>query len=703
MGAAVSVDAVALTQELDDVLPKTPRGSPDVARCDRDKVMAVVDKAMPRIREQYDAAWAFYSRTSGPAARGTSDLLESSAALEADFSPAEPPRCALPPGATVEVLLLEASTHGEALLRGMERIASASGGAFHAGPRKKAARIAEKAAADYEGDVARVIDVERATVVFQSAEDFNYGISLARAAARRGDVALSRCKDRLPGVGGSGYRDLVLNMAREGFVGECQFTLGRVFDVKKYSHRIYSIARVLEGGGDDEALRRALGGAGLESEQALRLYVDGEGAVLDACGSVAALQKALARALPRGCDVANVYAAPVVAAPWTERVALRVDPSAPLGVSFDRGGAVKSLKPSSPLLEALRACRARGALADVAARPEADPDHPRVLEGWRVARVGEVPIDGLEDLREVLGGLKRSGAGPVDVVLRPPPASAGDVRVRLGVDDVSGVAALRDAVLLRQSFQRRLNKALGAAPGTVRVDRAAFVDAYARLMMRFTKLTPHQRQKLEASKRADASLLLAPAGGGKTFVAIQRMLEVLDAGGERVLFVARNASLAFFAAKWLVVASRTSAAAVVDRLRVLVAPFERGPRRLRATATLDGEALVRRLVDLPPSRAVAVCALSEVVRSTKRIVAGAAAFQLAAGRKADTLSHTASDGPPLVARVFAAPDDGVPERYAAEVVAALETLRTQLHGVNLDDRVAIVCPDDTFLGSSGRR
>lgn len=363
-------------------------------------------------------------------------------------------------------------------------------------------------------------------------------------------------------------------------------------------------------------------------------------------------------------------------------------------------------------------------------------------------------------MREVLGGLKRSGAGPVDVVLRPPPASAGDVRVRLGVDDVSGVAALRDAVLLRQSFQRRLNKALGAAPGTVRVDRAAFVDAYARLMMRFTKLTPHQRQKLEASKRADASLLLAPAGGGKTFVAIQRMLEVLDAGGERVLFVARNASLAFFAAKWLVVASRTSAAAVVDRLRVLVAPFERGPRRLRveaagrrrclaleaaadgdddaryglvvvdeahhlvgdgelrsqldavtkdapllflgdasqATATLDGEALVRRLVDLPPSRAVAVCALSEVVRSTKRIVAGAAAFQLAAGRKGDTQSHTASDGPPLVARVFAAPDDGVPERYAAEVVAALETLRTQLHGVNLDDRVAIVCPDDAFLG-----
>ena len=72
--------------------------------------------------------------------------------------------------------------------------------------------------------------------------------------------------------------------------------------------------------------------------------------------------------------------------------------------------------------------------------------------------------------------------------------------------------------------------------------------------------------------------------------------------------------------------------------------------------------------------------------------------RLAAGRKAETASHTASDGPPLVARVFATPVDGVAERYAAEVVAALESLRTQLHGIRtLDDRVAIVCPDDTFL------
>ena len=44
--------------------------------------------------------------------------------------------------------------------------------------------------------------------------------------------------------------------------------------------------------------------------------------------------------------------------------------------------------------------------------------------------------------------------------------------------------------------------------------------------------------------------------------------------------------------------------------------------------------------------------LSEVVRSTKRVVAGAAAFQLEAGRKAETSTHGAAIQPPLVARIF---------------------------------------------------
>ena len=113
----------------------------------------------------------------------------------------------------------------------------------------------------------------------------------------------------------------------------------------------------------------------------------------------------------------------------------------------------------------------------------------------------------------------------------------------------------------------------------------------------------------------------------------------------------------------------------------------------QATSTMDGAGLVRSIADVPESAEVATVALEEVVRSTKRIVAGAAAFQLEAGRKATTRGHSASVGPPLEARLF---DGDDVERYAQEVNAAIASIRRQLHGMDLDDRVAVVCPDAGF-------
>jgi hypothetical protein len=104
-------------------------------------------------------------------------------------------------------------------------------------------------------------------------------------------------------------------------------------------------------------------------------------------------------------------------------------------------------------------------------------------------------------------------------------------------------------------------------------------------------------------------------------------------------------------------------------------------------------------VDLPPEQDVVVATLSEVVRSTKRIVAGAAAFQLEAGRKAATSTHGASAGPPLVARIFTFSEgDDKGEVYAREVVEALAAIRRQLVDLeDLDDRVAVVGPDEAFI------
>jgi hypothetical protein len=101
-------------------------------------------------------------------------------------------------------------------------------------------------------------------------------------------------------------------------------------------------------------------------------------------------------------------------------------------------------------------------------------------------------------------------------------------------------------------------------------------------MMRFDKLTPHQRTKLEDVRNASCVLLLAPAGGGKTFIAIQRILEVLRINaGARVLFVSKNTALALFVCKWLIIASGWKAQFVTDRIDVLVAPFDSGLRHVK--------------------------------------------------------------------------------------------------------------------------
>ena len=109
----------------------------------------------------------------------------------------------------------------------------------------------------------------------------------------------------------------------------------------------------------------------------------------------------------------------------------------------------------------------------------------------------------------------------------------------------------------------------------ISVDRAAFLECYSRIMMRFNKLTPHQREKLKELRAANVAVLLSPAGGGKTFLAIQRVLEELRGDTSAVvLFVARNTALALFVCKLLVAASRKSPERVVKRVHVLVAPFE---------------------------------------------------------------------------------------------------------------------------------
>ena len=601
-------------------------------------IKEVISRAVPIANQYYEDAWAKCQE------KGDVDaFLALSAALAADFTPAEPPKCALPADSSIDALIELASRHGRLLLESLAQVVQATGGEYTRGPRKSPHRIQQKAENDYGNELARVVDVERATGIFDSADDLSEAISVLRGNVRRNRILIRRCKDHFGGPIPPGYRDLQFNIEREGFVGELQMNLRQIVAVKEKVHKVYEVVRWMAG---EKALAHAADRPGLESEPVLRLTSEGDLSVIDAFGSIGELETALKRVLPQGFAIANVD-------------------------------------------------------------------------------IGE----------------------------------HGDVRVSLSVDDVAAAAKLRDAILLDSRFEEMLNEQIPSR--CVHVDRGAFVEYYATLMMRFTKLTQHQRGVLEELRAASVAVLLSPAGGGKTFLAIQRLHEELQHDlSAVVLFVARNAALALFACKWLVASSRKAAERVVERVHVLVAPFEDGPQRVsvvddggrkrlklaaagdggtkyalvvvdeahhllgdaelhsqleaidaatskllflgdasQAATTLERDALARLLVDLPQGSDVAVSMLSEVVRSTKRIVAGAAAFQLAAGRKAETETHAASVGPPLVARIFNPVDDvDAIELYAVEVFHALSQVQADLAGLSdLDDRVAVVGPDEAFV------
>ena len=96
------------------------------------------------------------------------------------------------------------------------------------------------------------------------------------------------------------------------------------------------------------------------------------------------------------------------------------------------------------------------------------------------------------------------------------------------------------------------------------------------------KLTPHQQEKLqECLERGVIYLhLQAPAGAGKTFVAMALLLERLRADPlATALFIARNKALCFFVMRWLCTRETSALKRVelLSRVGALFEPFHNGP------------------------------------------------------------------------------------------------------------------------------
>ena len=148
---------------------------------------------------------------------------------------------------------------------------------------------------------------------------------------------------------------------------------------------------------------------------------------------------------------------------------------------------------------------------------------------------------------------------PVAAIYR---GDKGECVVRLWICDVARLHQLRDTILIGEFDQklttelaetaRKLDVSLNRL--SVFVDRTHFAERYEESILRLEELTPHQEQKLTECEAAGDDVdihVKAPAGAGKTFVALHLMLRTLAGADNRVLFVAKSPALCFFVAKWL--------------------------------------------------------------------------------------------------------------------------------------------------------
>jgi hypothetical protein len=103
-------------------------------------------------------------------------------------------------------------------------------------------RAIEKIEADYGGDVSRIVDLSRASLVYTTMEELQAGLAAVEAQA---DVV--RVKNRFDKPTSSGYRDIVFNLRMpNGHIVELQLHLKQIIEAKEEGHSLYEEQRTIE-------------------------------------------------------------------------------------------------------------------------------------------------------------------------------------------------------------------------------------------------------------------------------------------------------------------------------------------------------------------------------------------------------------------------------------------------------------------------
>ncbi|CAH0371223.1 unnamed protein product, partial [Pelagomonas calceolata] len=207
---------------------------------DLDTLRAGLAKALRGDVEAYEEAWDIYARD--PHCGEMLDLCALLAKRHAE-TPLQPKSCK-----AVEDLLGLAERGRDDfhdVIRGIIRIA---GGEYRRGPTKLRERCVEKATRDYEGDVRRVVDVERATALFTTVSSLHEGIRQLSLLNGGGDLEVVRVKDSFGEPKPSGWRCIYFSLGHvsSGLVGELQVTFDKIKAINGRSHRIYDLVRSLE-------------------------------------------------------------------------------------------------------------------------------------------------------------------------------------------------------------------------------------------------------------------------------------------------------------------------------------------------------------------------------------------------------------------------------------------------------------------------
>ena len=362
-----------------------------------------------------------------------------------------------------------------------------------------------------------------------------------------------------------------------------------------------------------------------------------------------------------------------------------------------------------------------------------DVNDPRLLPTFQEA-MPEVQFEGLEQCR----------------------LSNGDsaLALKLVVRDIQTMHRLRDSVLngnAEVSLHHHLLKIRGDYG--IRIDQSNFFRQYEEHLHTLSELTAHQKAKLEELHKHDFVHLSAPPGAGKTFVAIQLALDALSAKRQnKILYVAPFRALGLFFVQWLIKRHHAEVMkgggdwtrALDDLLRrviLLHAPYMKtvslsfqAGSLVSVEANVDHFAVAlldeaqslfsskqlmnlyhsvqaeRKLIisdaaqaakwhpDVVLTKLVEV-KLNEVIRSTKRINAGALAFQ---ANKADqeVPSCGGTDGPPLKTFIFQSKETRHEElrEYCSNIKKALWHIIATFPCLgSLHRRVAIIVPDQDFL------